>query len=58
MKILECKKEGIYHIGFVDPYFIYDKMILDFPKETEDNLLRFMKKQNTKTEILFPYNYR
>ena len=58
MKILECKKEGIYHIGFVDPYIINDRMIQDFAEDTEENLLRFMKEQNTKEEILFPYNFK
>jgi hypothetical protein len=58
MKILECKREGIYDIGFVDPYIINEKMIQDHPKDSEDNLLRFLKAQNTKTEILFPYNFK
>ena len=58
MKILECKRDTIFHIGFVDPYIINEKMIQDFAEDTEDNLLRFMKAQNTKTEILFPYNFK
>ena len=58
MKILEYKSDGIYDIGFVDPYIINETMIQYHAKDTEDNLLRFMKAQNTKTEILFPYNFK
>ena len=57
MKILECKRDKVYNIGFVDPYIINEKMIEDHAKDTEDNLLRFLIKQNSRTEILFPYNF-
>jgi hypothetical protein len=58
MKILECQKEGIFDIGFVDPYIIHELMIKDFPDDIEENLLRFLKAQNTKTDIVFPYNFK
>ena len=43
MKILECQKEGIFDIGFIDPYIINETMIKDFPDDTEANLLMFLK---------------
>ena len=58
MKIFECKRDGIYDIGFVDPYIINEIMIQNHAKDSEENLLRFMKELNTRTEILFPYNFK
>ena len=58
MKILLCQKEGIFDIGFIDPYIIHEVVIKDFTGETEDNLLMFLKEQNTKTDILFPYIFK
>ena len=58
MKIFECKRDGVYDIGFVDPYIINEIMIQNHAKDSEENLLRFMKKLNTRTEILFPYNFK
>ena len=58
MKILECKRLGIYDIGFIDPYIVNFMTVRDHGKEIEANLLRFLKKQNSRTEILFPYNFK
>ena len=58
MKILECKKERIYDIGFIDPNTIHELTIKNHAKDTEKLLLRFLKEHNTKAEILFPYNFR
>jgi hypothetical protein len=58
MKILECKRKGIYDIGFIDPYIVNSYMVEKFPVDTEANLLRFLVEQNTNTEILFPYNFK
>ena len=58
MKILECRKQGIFNIGFIDPYIIHEMVVTDFADETEDNLLMFFKEKNTKTDILFPYNFQ
>ena len=58
MKILECKKARIYDTGFVDPYFNHEVTVNNHPEDTENNLLRFLMKQNTLGEILFPYNYK
>jgi len=58
MKIRECNRERIYDIGFIDPDVIHEYTVLNNPEETKANLLRFLKKQNTRTEILFPYNFK
>ena len=57
MKILECKRGRIYDIGFVDPYFVHQKTLQKWPIETENNLVKALRFQETKREILFPYNY-
>ena len=58
MKMYEMKKTGRYDIGFIDPYIIHEIVIRDFPNEKEANLLMFLKAQNTKVDILFPYNFK
>jgi len=59
MKILECKKGRIYDVGFIDPNTVNEKTVVPrYAKETEDNLVRFLVKQETKREILFPYNFK
>ena len=57
MKILKCRRRGIYDIGFIDPYYVNFVTIRDYYKEAEENVLRFLKKQNSRMEILFPYNF-
>ena len=49
MKILQCKRGQIYDIGFVDPNFYND---------TENNLVNALGFNETKKEILFPYNFK
>jgi len=57
-KILECKNKNIFDIGFVDPQVINEEMLIKHRADTEYNLLLFLRKLNTKTEILFPYNFK
>ena len=59
MKILECKRGRIYDIGFIDPYYIHEKTIKN-PKVrhiTENWLYDALLFNETKREILFPYNF-
>ena len=58
MKILECKRGQIYDLGFIDPNTVHEVTVREYAKDTEDYLLRFLKKQQTKKEILFPYNFK
>jgi hypothetical protein len=57
MKILECKRGQIYDIKF-DPYVINFYTVKHHNQDIEASLLRFLKKQNNSTEILFPYNFK
>jgi hypothetical protein len=57
MKIRECRLEGIWDIGFIDPDKVHVKTVDENPVNTEDVLLTFFKRQSTKKEILFPYNF-
>lgn len=58
MKILDCKSKSILNIGFIDPDKIHIATLTNYPKETEENLLRFLTDQNFCDHILFPYNFR
>lgn len=58
MKILQCNKGQIYDIGFIDPNTVNEKTVKDHPKDIENYLLKFLLKQETKREILFPYNFK
>lgn len=57
MKSDECYRKKIVDIGFVDPVRVNAQLLLDFPEETEDNLLGYLESQNYKNKILFPYNF-
>ena len=57
MKILQCKRGQIYDIGFVDPYYIHEKTLRKWPAQTENNLVTAFMFNETKREILFPYNF-
>jgi hypothetical protein len=57
MKIRECRLGGIWDIGFIDPDKVHVKTVDENPVNTEDVLLTFFKRQSTKKEILFPYNF-
>ena len=57
MKILDCKSRSILNIGFIDPDKIHIATLTNYPKETEENLLRFLTDQNFCDHILFPYNF-
>jgi hypothetical protein len=59
MKSQYCKKNGIYDIGFIDPYYIHEKTVKNpkTRKTTEDCLYDALLFNQTKREILFPYNF-
>jgi hypothetical protein len=58
MKINECKDARNYAIGFIDPYLVHSVVVQYNPEVTEKALLRYLVKQNTCAEILFPYNFK
>ena len=59
MKSQYCKRRGIYDIGFIDPYYIHEKTVKNKKtrKTTEDCLYDALLFNQTKREILFPYNF-
>ena len=57
MKILQCKRGQIYNIGFIDPYYIHEKTVVEHAVDTKNYLLEALLFHETKREILFPFNF-
>ena len=59
MKIRECRMGGIWDIGFIDPDKVNVVTVENplYAEDTEDLVLTCFKRQSTKKEILFPYNF-
>ena len=61
MKSQYCKRRAIYDIGFIDPYYIYEKTVRNKSKTIRDNtadcLYDALLFNQNKREILFPYNF-
>jgi hypothetical protein len=49
---------GIWDIGFIDPDKVHEVTVEQYAQDTEEFLLTFLKRQSTKKEILFPYNFK
>ena len=58
MIILHCKRRAIYDIGFIDPYYIHEGTIQKFADDTENNLVKALRFNETKRKIVFPYNFQ
>ena len=59
MKMLDYKRAGlISDAGFIDPNKVHEVTIETYAKDTKETLLRFFKRQRTKKEIFFPYNFK
>ena len=58
LKIIECKSNKMFNIGFVDPDKVHHDTVKNKVEETGGNLLRFITEQHFCDSILFPYNYR
>ena len=56
-KVMECRKGGHFDIGFVDPNRVHEEVVETKPGQTEDYLLKSLLRQQTKREILLPYNF-
>ena len=58
--MLECKRDEIKHIGFIDPDTMHEITIEDpiYNRDTPETLLRFLKPQRDKKIILWPYNFK
>ena len=57
MKILQCRRGKIYDIRFIDPNVVHEKVLVDHYQDTENNLVNAFLFNETKREILFPYNF-
>jgi hypothetical protein len=59
-KKLECKRDEITDIGFIDLDTMHEKTIEDpiYNKDTPETLLRFLKRQRDKKIILWPFNFK
>ena len=55
--MLECKRDDINDIGFIDAETMHQVTITDplHNKDTPATLLRFLKRQRDKKQILWPY---
>jgi hypothetical protein len=58
--MLECKRDEIKDIGFIDPDTMHVKTIEEplYNRDTPETLLRFLKRQRDKKIILWPYNFQ
>ena len=56
-KVMKCMKGGPFDIGFVDPNRVHEQVVKNKTGQTEDFLLRSLLRQQTKREILLPYNF-
>ena len=56
-KVMECMKGGPFDIWFVDLNRVHEEVVRDKPGQTEDYLLKSLLRQQTKREILLPYNF-
>ena len=57
MKILECKRQGIYDIGFIDPYFVNETTLTYSPRDTKNKIVKTLRFHEHKREILIPYTF-
>ena len=58
MKIVECKKQEMYDIGFINTNIIDEIQVKKHAEEAEANLLQSLIKNQNKDLILFPYNFK
>ena len=58
MKMLECKRNNIYDVGFIDPYIINEHTLHKHPKDVEHDPYTFLVENNFCKKILFPYNFK
>ena len=57
LKMVECSRNKVDNVGFVDPDKIHVETVKHKREETGGNLLRFLGEQYFCDSILFPYNY-
>ena len=48
----ECRKSGIYNVGFIDPNVIHEECVRKYPNRTENNLVMSLEGKHDRTFIL------
>ena len=56
--MVECKKIGIFDVGFISPNTVNEWSVRKAAEDTENNLLQTFLTHQNKREILFPYNFK
>ncbi|KAK1696855.1 hypothetical protein QYE76_013552 [Lolium multiflorum] len=57
MKKREMQIRNIHDVGFIDPYIVNSYVLEHHPADVEEDLWRFLRKQELKSDILFPYHF-
>ncbi|XP_051184074.2 uncharacterized protein [Lolium perenne] len=57
MKKREMRIRNIHDVGFIDPHIVNSHVLEHHPADVEDDLWRFIRKQQQKSDILFPYHF-
>ncbi|KAK1686630.1 hypothetical protein QYE76_047478 [Lolium multiflorum] len=57
MKKREMRIRNIHDVGFIDPQIVNSYVLEDHPDDVEEDLWRFLSKQELKSDILFPYHF-
>ena len=53
----ECRKSGIYIVGFIDPNVVHEESVRQYPNRTENILVMSLEGQHDRTFILLTYNF-
>nr|XP_051202844.1 uncharacterized protein LOC127316464 [Lolium perenne] len=48
---------NIHDVGFIDPQIVNGYVLKQHPADVEEDLYQFLKKQQLKSQILFPYHF-
>nr|XP_051197267.1 uncharacterized protein LOC127310656 [Lolium perenne] len=48
---------NIHDVGFIDPHIVNSYVLEHHPADVEEDLWRFIRKQQEKSDILFPYHF-
>jgi hypothetical protein len=57
MKLGECKKRNSCDVGLIDPHIFNGHVLANHPQDVESDMYMFLKNQELKSEILFPYHF-
>ena len=58
LKIVECRKQEMYDIGFINTNIINEFLVTKNAEEAEANLLKSLLINQNKDLILIPYNFK